>query len=511
MARSSSVLETLDGGLIVSCQPVDDGPLDTIDTIVAFARAAELSGARAIRIEGAENVGPVVAAIGVPVIGIIKRDLPDSPVRITPFLHDVGALADAGATIIAVDGTDRIRPVAVAELLAAIHARGCLAMADLSNIEEARAAHAMGFDILGTTMSGYTGGPIPAGPDLEFVTACRALGGVVVAEGRYNTPETAAAAIAAGATAVCVGSAITRTEHVTDWFRTAVERAAARRGQTVLALDVGGTKTLAALVRDGVILDRRTIATPQGVGTDIWFAAIATLAADWQGQYSALGAAVTGLIEDGHWSALNPVTLAIPERTPLVARLTEMFGVPSVALNDAQAAAWGEYRRGAGTGQDMVFVTVSSGIGGGIVLGGRLVQGARGLAGSLGQTLGAPGADRLETRASGFGMAAAAATIGQSPDTRAIVAAADAGAPWANAILDTAAADLAVALSDLQRLVDPQCVVLGGGIGLVPQFRERLLAQLGTIPSRLRPNIVPAALGADAGIMGIAAYCIDQD
>jgi N-acetylmannosamine-6-phosphate 2-epimerase/N-acetylmannosamine kinase len=140
-----------------------------------------------------------------------------------------------------------------------------------------------------------------------------------------------------------------------------------------------------------------------------------------------------------------------------------------------------------------------------------LVQGARGLAGSLGQTLGAPGAERLESRASGFGMAAAAAAIGQSPDTRAIVAAADAGAPWANAILDTAAADLAVAFSDLQRLVDPQCVVLGGGIGLLTQFRERLHVQLSTVPARLRPTIVPAALGADAGIIGIAAYCVDQN
>ena len=276
MPHHAQFLTDLAGGLIVSCQPVDDGPLDTIPAIVAFAQAASNGGARALRIEGADNVAAVAAAVAaacdLPIIGIIKRDLPDSPVRITPFIADVEALAAAGATVIAVDGTDRARPVPVAELLAAIHAAGCLAMADLATEAEARVAKQIGFDILGTTMSGYTGGPIPAGPDLDFVAACRRLGGVVVAEGRYNTPAAAASAIAAGASAVCVGSAITRTEHVTEWFRSAVDEAVSGSKATVLALDVGGTKTLAALVRNGAILDRQTVPTPQDVGTDAWCA-----------------------------------------------------------------------------------------------------------------------------------------------------------------------------------------------------------------------------------------------
>ncbi|QDZ13370.1 ROK family protein [Devosia ginsengisoli] len=497
----------LAGGLIVSCQPVDDGPLDTIPAIVAFAQAARNGGARALRIEGADNVAAVAGACDLPIIGIIKRDLPDSPVRITPFIADVEALAAAGATVIAVDGTDRVRPVPVAELLAAIHAAGCLAMADLATEAEARVAKQLGFDILGTTMSGYTGGPVPAAPDLGFVAACRRLGGVVVAEGRYNTPATAASAMAAGASAVCVGSAITRTEHVTEWFRNAVDQAVRSSTATVLALDVGGTKTLAALVRNGDILERQTIPTPQGVGTDAWFATIGALAADWRGRYDAVGAAVTGVVQDGHWSALNPRTLAIPERTPLVERLTALFGVPAIAFNDAQAAAWGEYCHGAGRAQDMVFVTVSSGIGGGIVLQGRLLQGANGLGGSLGQTRGASGAERLETRASGFGMAASAAALGHAATTHEIFASVENGLPWAVALLDEAVEDLAVALGDLQRLIDPEVVVLGGGIGMLPQFRAPLIARLSQEPSHLRPVIKPASLGGDAGIIGIADLC----
>jgi len=506
VSQAPRFLDRLEGGLIVSCQPVDDGPLDTVPSIVAFALAARNAGARALRIEGAENVAAVTAACDLPVIGIVKRDLPDSPVRITPFVDDVTALADAGATVIAVDGTDRKRPVPVAGLLAAIHARGCLAMADLATEAEAVVAKRLGFDILGTTMSGYTGGPIPARPDLALVAACRRLGGAVVAEGRYNAPATAALAIDAGASAVCVGSAITRTEHVTEWFRNAVDGAVRRRSATVLALDVGGSKTLAALVRHGEIMERRSIPTPGGVGTEAWFASIATLATDWRGRFEAVGAAVTGLVQGGHWSALNPQTLAIPDRTPLVDRLTALFGVPAAALNDAQAAAWGEYRYGAGRDQDMVFITVSSGIGGGIVLDGKLLQGARGLAGSLGQTAGASGHARLETRASGFGMAAAAAAIGQAPDTRTIFAALEQGLPWAIALVDGAIDDLAVALLDLQRLLDPQIVVLGGGIGLLPSFRSRLQARLLSEPEIMRPTIEPAALGADAGIAGIADH-----
>jgi N-acetylmannosamine-6-phosphate 2-epimerase/N-acetylmannosamine kinase len=505
--QDTQFLSNLEGGLIVSCQPVDHGPLDTIPAIVAFAQAARDGGARALRIEGADNVAAVAKACELPIIGIIKRDLSDSPVRITPFLEDVQALADAGASVIAVDGTDRSRPVPVAELLAAIHAAGCLAMADLSTEAEARQAKQLGFDILGTTMSGYTGGPVPAEPDLAFVTACRRLGATVVAEGRYNTPAAAASAMAAGASAVCVGSAITRTEHVTQWFRDAVDHAVTSSRAAVLALDVGGTKTLAALVRDGEILERRTIATPQGVGSDGWFETIGALAINWQGRYVAVGAAVTGIVEDGHWSALNPQTLAIPERTPLVQRLAALFGTPVSALNDAQAAAWGEYRRGAGMGKDMVFITVSSGIGGGIVLDGRLLQGARGLAGSLGQTLGRRGGERLETRASGFGLASSAAAQGHAATTHEIFAAVDQGLPWAVALLDEAVEDLAVALGDLQRLIDPQLVVLGGGVGMLAQFRERLVARLRQEPARLRPEISPAALGGDAGIIGIADWC----
>ena len=88
------------GGLIVSCQPVPDSPLDKPEIVAAMALAAEQAGAVAIRIEGVANLQATRAVVSVPIIGIVKRDLEDSPVRITAYIEDVDALAQAGAVAI---------------------------------------------------------------------------------------------------------------------------------------------------------------------------------------------------------------------------------------------------------------------------------------------------------------------------------------------------------------------------------------------------------------------------
>ena len=222
-------LEQLDarmqGRLVVSCQPVDHGPLDDHDTVIRLAQAAVVGGAGAVRIEGADRVALVSQQISVPIIGIIKRELPDSPVRITPFLEDVAALIQAGADIVAVDATARIRPASVADLLAAIHQGGAYSMADCSCYEDALAAHALGFDIIGTTMSGYTGGTVPDEPDFALIRRLQAVVPRIMAEGRFNTPQQAQEAKHLGAWAVTVGTAITRTELVTEWFASALDKA----------------------------------------------------------------------------------------------------------------------------------------------------------------------------------------------------------------------------------------------------------------------------------------------
>jgi len=503
----SDCLKRFASSLVVSCQPVPEGPLDHPDQVVGFALAALASGGRGLRIEGIANLRAVRAATDAPIIGLIKRDLDTSPVRITPFLEDVAALAEAGADIIAFDATNRVRPVAVADLCKAVHALGKLAMADISTIEEAKAAVALGVDVVGTTMSGYTGGPEPSDPDFQLLAAAVRLGRPVIAEGRMRVPEQAAEAIRLGAHGVVVGSAITRPEHITRWFADAIGAARAVSARPALAFDLGGTKTLVALVDGDRIVETTERTTDRRLGPDGWCDAIADMIAPWQGRFGAVGGAVTGVVHAGRWSALNPGTLPVSTGYPLADALASRLGQPVTLHNDAQAAAWGEYRFGAGAGRDLLFVTVSTGIGGGAVIGGRLLTGRGGVAGSVGLTSGASADGAfgpLETLASGRFLAEAASAAGHAVDAPAVFAAAARGERWATVLVDRSVDVVARLFENLQLLFDPDIMVVGGGVGLADGYRERLEARLAHLPPHLKPEIRAAALGKNAGVIGAA-------
>lgn len=268
----------------------------------------------------------------------------------------------------------------------------------------------------------------------------------------------------------------------------------------VLGIDIGGTKTLLALVRGAEVLDTLTLATRRDAGPEQWIADIAEGANRWRGRFDRAGAAVTGFVDGGLWSALNPGTLAIPPRWPLVARLEAALGVGVDAVNDAQAAAWGEYRHGAGRNEDMVFLTVSTGIGGGIVAGARLMTG---VAGHFGLWPGEHGG-LLEDGASGRWIAAEAGRQGHSIDTPQIFAAAGAGADWASLILDRSADRIALLCRRIQLAVGPARIVIGCGVGLAPGMIERLERRLAHLPHPFRPTLAVAALGALAGVVGAA-------
>ncbi len=201
--------------------------MDCTDIIVAMACAAVNGGADGLRVEGADNVRAVRAAVPVPIIGIVKRDLPDTLVRITPLVSDAVDLVRAGADIVAYDGTDRPAIDARPDIIAAIIGGGALAMADCSTLGDVKAAIAAGAAIVGTTLSGYTDETMTGSiaPDLDLVTAASKFDTFVMAEGRYNAPDLAQQAIRAGADCVTVGSAITRVEHITQWFASAVRGA----------------------------------------------------------------------------------------------------------------------------------------------------------------------------------------------------------------------------------------------------------------------------------------------
>lgn len=222
---TAELLTTIKHGLIVSCQPLEGSPTDKPEIVAAMAQAAILGGAAGVRIEGTDNLAAVRPTISAPIIAIIKRDLADSPVRITPFLQDIDDLAATGEDIIAVDGTDRIRPVSLEAALKRIHAKGRLAMADCSNVAEGLHCRDLGFDIIGSTLSGYTGGEVPSEPDYRLVRELKAAGCFVMAEGRYNSPESVKEAMEIGADSVTVGTALTRLELMVNRFAEAMKTA----------------------------------------------------------------------------------------------------------------------------------------------------------------------------------------------------------------------------------------------------------------------------------------------
>ncbi|EWM64168.1 MULTISPECIES: N-acetylmannosamine-6-phosphate 2-epimerase [Micromonospora] len=228
----NSLVDQLRHRLVVSCQAYPGEPMRDPDTMRRVALATARGGAAGIRAQGLADIAAIRAAVDLPLIGLWKDG--DDDVFITPTLEHALAVADAGAHVVALDGTSRPRPDGrtLAETIAAVHERtGALVMADCSTLDEGIAAAAAGADLVGTTLSGYTAYTTKGdGPDLDLVARLAAAVDVpVVAEGRIHTPEQAAQALRAGAWTVVVGTAITHPSTITGWFASAVREAASCR------------------------------------------------------------------------------------------------------------------------------------------------------------------------------------------------------------------------------------------------------------------------------------------
>lgn len=229
MSNGSAIIESMRGGLIVSCQAYPGEPLRHPETMAQMARACELGGACAIRCQGLSDISAIKGRVEVPVVGLWKEG--HEGVYITPTLRHALACAMAGADVVALDATGRPRPDGrtFEETVAALRERSdVLVMADCATIEDVRRGVAAGCDLVSTTLSHGTAAidcTMADGPDLPLLRqACGEFPGFpVVCEGRVHTPADARAAIEAGAWAVVVGTAITHPTSVTGWFRAAME------------------------------------------------------------------------------------------------------------------------------------------------------------------------------------------------------------------------------------------------------------------------------------------------
>lgn len=220
------MLDQIKGKLIISCQALPNEPLHSSFIMGRMALAAKQAGAVGIRAQGVEDIKEIMSVVDLPVIGIIKRDYPDSDVYITPTKKEVDELLATGCQMIALDATLRDRPnqELLSELVKQIHQHGVLAMADCSTLEEAISAQEIGFDCVSSTLSGYT--PYSKnvdGPNFELLNEmlkkCRVP---VIAEGKINTPQELKKVMDLGVHSAVVGGAITRPQQIAKRFIDAI-------------------------------------------------------------------------------------------------------------------------------------------------------------------------------------------------------------------------------------------------------------------------------------------------
>lgn len=307
-------------------------------------------------------------------------------------------------------------------------------------------------------------------------------------------------------------------------------------GGPVLAVDVGGTKLAVALVDAGGRAYRVSRApTPTGSRADaetIWAAVDAlvdVLLTEDGPPPVGVGVGCGGPMV---WPAgeVSPLNIAGWRDFPLRARMQQRFpGLPVRVHNDAVCLAVGEHWRGAGKGRDnMLGMVVSTGVGGGLVLGGRLVDGADGNAGHIGHVVVDPdgpecscgGYGCLEAVASGPRLAEWAQTQGWRPSAPAgdVATARDLaddarrGHPVAAAAMRRAGAALGVAIASATHLLNLEVVSIGGGLAqagpLIFDPLQESLRRHARLSFAARVAVVPATLGQDAGLVGAAALVL---
>ena len=222
-----NIINRLEGKVVVSCQAMPSEPLYLEVCMAAMMKSVVKGGAGGLRVAGSRDVKNAKKLFDVPIIGLTKPDVIPKNwqeiVYITPTLKEVIELVDAGADIIAFDGTMRKRPngASLEEIIKFIRISNRASMADISTLEEGINAEKLGANILSTTLSGYTqfSQNRGDGPDFELLKdLVKNTNLPVVLEGRIWEPEDVSKAFELGAHCVVIGSAITRPQLITKRF-----------------------------------------------------------------------------------------------------------------------------------------------------------------------------------------------------------------------------------------------------------------------------------------------------
>lgn len=308
----------------------------------------------------------------------------------------------------------------------------------------------------------------------------------------------------------------------------------------ILAIDMGGTRFRVAVANlSGELSRRKSHPTRAEEGREAVLSRIVQAAREAlegfsKGQVLAAGLAAPGPLDPRTGVLFTPPNLPGWRDVPLKALLQEALGLPFYIGNDANLAALGEHRFGAGRGLDhLVYLTVSTGIGAGIITDGKLLLGQEGLAGEAGHMTVAEGpackcGNRgcLEALASGTAIARdAQGRIAAGEETsiphgapgettaEAVSAAARAGDPLARAVLERASYHLGVGVLNLVHIFNPQAVIIGGGVSMAGDLLfgpvRRIVAER-AMPNFRKVQVLPSALGDDVGLYGATALVLAE-
>ncbi len=288
-----------------------------------------------------------------------------------------------------------------------------------------------------------------------------------------------------------------------------------------IGVDLGGTKILAGVVaRDGSVVRRHERATPQDSQEHVVAELEAAVAELLDGSVAALGFGVPSPIDQERGVVVHCVNLPL-ENAPLRERMRERFAIPVGLDNDANAAAVGEWRAGAGRGvDDLVMLTLGTGVGGGVISAGKPFRGRNGAGVELGHVVivhdGRPcqgactGRGHLEAYVSGSAATEAArAAFGPSADAHRLVRLANEGDAVAEELLREVARHLGSGIGAFVNVFGPQLVVLGGGFGVAAydylrEPAEEVVEREALEPMRSGMRLAKAELGTAAGLIGAA-------
>ncbi|WP_109077083.1 N-acetylmannosamine kinase [Aggregatibacter kilianii] len=286
-----------------------------------------------------------------------------------------------------------------------------------------------------------------------------------------------------------------------------------------LALDIGGTKIAAAIVSNSRVTQRKQIHTPQENVVEAMHHTLAQLLSDYAGQFDYVAVASTGIINKGILTALNPKNLGGLAYFPLKESLSKHTSKPVYLLNDAQAATYAEYQlQDKNNLQNFAFITVSTGVGGGLILNRQLLTEPNGIAGHIGHTLADPngpvcGCGRVgcvEAIASGRAIEAVSKQWDDPCDPKEVFARFRKTDEKATALVSRSAKAIANLVADLVIGMDVQKVVIGGSVGLAEGYLPLVQTYLQQMPEVYRGSVESAQLGQDAGLIGAASWALAQ-